>query len=115
MTLDTETIVRTCREVHRLSRIANWQWKGMPIIQWEFPDISEFHRARMDLLQAITPMMTNMTTEAAWQRIDGPEVCEIDCHGVTFRLICKQRLAVPGSTRGVGAAHMTISRMPKFD
>lgn len=113
--LDTETIVRTCREVYRLSRMANWRWKGMPIIQWEFPDIGEFHRAKVDLLRAIEPMMVKMVSEASWQRIDGPEICEIDCHGVTFRLICKQRLAVPGRSHSVGATQVVVGRPPKLD
>ena len=111
--LDYETIVRTCREVHRMSRMANWQWKGMPVLQWEFATIGDFARAKVDILQAIQPHMVG-NTEAAWQRVDGPEICELDCHGITFRLICKQRLAAPGG-KTYGAAQVVISGpLPSF-
>lgn len=105
--LDYEAIVRTCREAHRLSRMANWQWKSMPVLQWEFATIGDFARAKMDILRAVQPHMIG-TNEAAWQRIDGPEICELDCYGITVRLICKQRLAAPDG-KAYGAAHIVIS------
>ena len=114
MELKTDDIIRTCREVHRLSRIADWRWKGMPVIQWEFLDISQFGRAKMDLLSAIGPMMMHTRNEAEWQRNDGPEICEIDCHGVTFRLVCKQRLAVAGRATAVGAAEMVFRKLDHY-
>lgn len=95
MSIDDQSIIRMCGEARRFSSVAGWQFQGMAVMQWEFASISAFAEAKMQLLRAITPMMMHARSDAAWQRATSPDECEIDCNGVTFRLICKQRLATP--------------------
>ena len=87
--LNAGDIRQLCAYVRHLSNKAHWQWKGLPVICWEFATIEDFVQARAELLSALTPMMLDMKN--ATRRISS-EISEIDCHGVTFRLICKQRL-----------------------
>ena len=111
MVIDDQTIIRICGEVRRFSQIANWQWSGLPVIQWEFPTISAFARAKMQLLAALSPMMMmHMRNETERQRATSKDEFEIDCNGVTFRLMCKQRIATPLHT--VWAAEMVFRQMP---
>jgi hypothetical protein len=91
--MTSDDIIRLCAEVSHFSKKANLRWKGLPIIAWEFADIGDFHNAKAMLMRAITPMMLAYTGDTPpWQRIIDPSVMEIDCHGVTFRLICKQKM-----------------------
>lgn len=44
-------------------------------------------------------------TDQSWQRTVAPHVFEIDCHGVTFRLVCKQIMMTKAGP--VGAAEFS--------
>lgn len=71
----------------------NWQFKGLPVLVWEFGPVEDFIAAQRELMQCIAPHMVPGENLA---KIIGPDICEVDCFGVTFRLICKGRLAIPG-------------------
>lgn len=113
--MDYADIARVCHEVARLSDSANWRFKGAAVIQWEFATISDFMRARADVTMALQDVMKFQLSDAAWQRAVSPDILELDCHGVTFRLVCSQRVAHPGFPGGVGAAQMKMPTIPKFD
>lgn len=95
--MEVDDIMRVCAEVSRFSRKANWTWKALPVIEWEFPTISDFARAKMELLKSIGPMVP-YEREASWQRATSPNTYEIDCHAVTFRLICRETIRTPHGT-----------------
>jgi hypothetical protein len=93
VSLEAKDIMEVCRRVMMLGRIANWQFKGLPVMQWEFADISDYHRARKDLMIAMAPELRGMVRDAdrLFRRVSD-DVEELDCYGVTFRLICKQKM-----------------------
>ena len=107
--VDIDMVKRICAETRRFSMQANWKWVALPVMQWEFADIGQFAIARMQLLQALEPHMLAMQSPSDWQRTDGPDRFEIDCYGVTFRLVCRQRIATPGG-KTVGAAEVFIAK-----
>lgn len=90
MEIEASDIIKLCAEVYHFSRKADLRWKGMPVIAWEFADISDFMRTRASILRALDPMM--IATGGGHGRKIGQDTEEIDCHGVTFRLICKQKM-----------------------
>lgn len=106
-----DDIVRVCATVGEFSRMANWRWKALPIVEWEFPTISEFARARAQILQAVTPLM--VYGENNWQRSMDANTLEIDCHGVTFRLVCRERMATPHGS--YGAAEIIYTTLEDFE
>ena len=76
----------------------------MPVLQWEFASIADYHRARCDLLRALEPELRFMVKGGEHFRKVSDDVEELDCYGTTFRLICKQKIMTP---RGpFGAAEM---------
>jgi hypothetical protein len=99
--LSAEDIKRTCYEVMALGKIAGWQFKSLPVVQWEFPTISEYMRARMELLRAMSPELAKMVrdVDAGFRRVSG-HTEELDCYGVTFRLICTQKFMTPHGPYG---------------
>jgi hypothetical protein len=112
--IEADDIIRICAEVSRFGRKANYTFKGLPVVQWEFPTIGDFARARVEILQAVSPMMVAALDSSSWQRSIDPNTFEIDCHNVTFRLICKQRMDVPG-VGPVGAAEMIYTTKEAYD
>jgi hypothetical protein len=86
---NAEEIRKTCYTVMRLGKLAQLQFKALPVIQWEFADKSNFFRAEAALKQALDREMTHVVMD--YQRREMPRVgvVEFDCYGVTFRLICK--------------------------
>jgi hypothetical protein len=100
MDLSSDDIMRLCGEVRRLSQKVNWQWKGLPVAQWEFATIADFARAKMQLERAISPMMIHTRSDASWQRALSPSVWEVDANGVTFRLVCREEMQTPRGSLG---------------
>jgi hypothetical protein len=88
--IDFNDVVRLCAEVYQFSRKADLRWKGLPVVTWEFGDMGDFMNTKAMLLRALQPHMIGDTK--SWQRVLDPTTLEIDCHGVTFRLICKQKM-----------------------
>lgn len=110
MDVTAEEIARLCHEASLFSSSAGWTFKALPVMQWEFPTIGDFARARVQLIRAISPLMVAERNEAAWQRATSPSTFEIDCYGITFRLVCKQILATPA--RNFGAAQILYRDEP---
>ena len=88
-TFDANDIIRICAEVSRFGLKANYTFKGLPVVQWEFSSVGDFARARDEILRAISPMMGSTINPASWQRTVDRHTFEIDCYNVTFRLVCK--------------------------
>lgn len=82
-------VIRACAEVHQLGRIAGLRFKALPIIQWEFADKSEFFNADAALQRALSTVLTHKDGRGDRREMLPQGVVEFDCHGVTFRLICK--------------------------
>lgn len=89
MEITAEDIKRLCYEVSRFSKAGGLRWKGLPVVTWEFADISDFVNTRMMVLRALDPEL-KYSGEHGRQTDDDTE--EIDVYGVTFRLICKQKM-----------------------
>lgn len=100
MKIDFSDIVRLCAEIHEFSHKADLCWKGVPVITWEFATVGDFANTRAAILQALEPHMVGAV--GSWQRTVAPDTMEIDCHGVTFRLVCKQRHWTPRGPYGIG-------------
>lgn len=112
--INIDMVKQLCAEARRFSVQADWKWVALPVMQWEFADIGQFAIAKMQLLQVIEPiMMPMMRNPADWQRTDGPDRFEIDCYGITFRLVCRQRIATSGG-KSVGAAYVRVVQGPSF-
>lgn len=111
--LDLDDIRRLSQEAYRFSRIANWQWKGRPTMEWEFTTIKDFARARMELMQALKDEMSCRAT-SDWTRTLDPETFEIDYHGITFRLICRQRIATQEGAK-VGATEIIYTSLDDYE
>lgn len=97
-------LIRLCHEVDRASKINNWQFVGMPVIVWEFPTINEFVHAREELISAIveSKQFQHLAGDG-YKRILGDDTTEVDCYGVTFRLVCKARAYRPDGRGSYGA------------
>ncbi len=98
--MEADDIIRICREVSQFSQLANFRFKALPIVAWEFADLRDFMNARAALMRAIEPVMM-MTTRGGdlLRKVDDSTV-EIDCHGVTFRLTCHQKVMTQHGPRG---------------
>lgn len=114
MSFTDDDVIRVCAEVSRFGRKAGYTFKGLPVVQWEFPTIGDFARAKVELLRALSPMMVGALGAGAWQRETDESTFEIDCHAVTFRLVCRQVLAVPGG-RTVGAAEIVYTSQDDYE
>lgn len=112
--IDADDIIRICAEVSRFGRKANYTFKGLPVVQWEFLSVGDFARARVEILQAISPMMVGALDPASWQRSVDRYTFEIDCHNVTFRLVCKQEMDVQGVGR-VGVTEMIYTTKEAYE
>jgi hypothetical protein len=102
--MDDQDVIRICREVDLFSRIAKFRFKALPVVAWEFADLRDFMNARVALMRAIEPQMLMMTRGRDLLRKVDDSTVEIDCHGVTFRLTCHQRIMTKHGPRG--AAHL---------
>lgn len=102
--MDESDIIRLCREVDTFSRSADFRFKALPIVSWEFGDLSDFLRARAALMRAIEPQMKMTTRGDDLLRKKDDNTVEIDCHGITFRLTCHVKMMTPHGPRG--AAYM---------
>lgn len=87
--LEFDDVVRVCAEVHQFGRVAGLRFKALPIIQWEFADKSEFFNADAALQRALAAVLIYSDGRGARREMFPQGVVEFDCHGVTFRLICK--------------------------
>lgn len=98
--MDDQDIIRICREVSLFSKQAHFRFKALPVVAWDFADLSDFMNARVALMRAIEPQMM-MTTRGGdlLRKVDDFTV-EIDCHGVTFRLSCHQKVMTRHGPRG---------------
>jgi hypothetical protein len=97
-----DEIMRLCDSVGDFSRSNDWRFKAKPVIVWEFSTIGEYARARMDILRAMQDLLKFSRTDDGWQRAISSEVTEIDCMGVTFRLVCAEKTMTPKGPYGVG-------------
>ncbi len=91
-----------CDAVGDFSRSNDWRFKAKPVIVLEFSTISEYARARMDILRAMQDLLKFAIRDNGWQRAISSEVTEIDCMGVTFRLVCAEKIMPPKGPNGVG-------------
>lgn len=80
-----------CADISHFGDEQNWRFKAMPVISYEFATIKEFCEAVFALEQMLR---TDPSTQASGisLRIVGSHTREIDCCGVTFRLICHEQV-----------------------
>lgn len=109
-----DDIIRVCAEISHFGRKADYTFKGLPVVQWEFATIGDFARAKIEILRALSPMMVGSLGPAAWQRTIDEYTFEVDCHAVTFRLVCRQSLALPMGGK-VGAAEMIYTTKEAYE
>lgn len=83
--IDTNDIKRLCYSLHVFSRKSEWCWGTLPVVVYEFSTIKDFMAARSDLIMAIE--IERLDSSA---RSPAPHIEEIDCNGVTFRLVCRE-------------------------
>jgi hypothetical protein len=84
--LDANDMRRLCGMVNHFSRKADWRWKGLPVIVWEFAMIGDYANA-LDDIRAAFPIESLVQGPAHRTVASGIE--EVDCNGVTFRLVCR--------------------------
>lgn len=89
-----EDIFRLCATIADFSHKADLRWRAMPVVAWEFATLGEYACALVAVRQAIP-------VHEQCQRVVAPHIYELDAYGVTFRLICKAKVA---SARGPYAA-----------
>lgn len=99
--LDANDLKRLCAEVRRFSMKADLTWKGLPKVCWEFVQRKDFEEARF-LIMSILKEELIPTTLKGHERIMGSETMEIDCMGVTFRLVCRDRVYIGSRSYGIG-------------
>lgn len=99
-------IARICHSVSDFSKRENYTYKALPVIVWEFETIADFAHAKAELTRAIHEWQPHTS---GFARLKAPDRCELDCYGVTFRLICKQVLMTPHGP--FGAAELGIKRV----
>lgn len=78
-------VSRLCESVNRFSHHADFRWKGLPVIIWEFADKRAYVDALAGLSRAVETL--NFVPNAEPRVSEG--LSEIDCYGVTFRLVLK--------------------------
>lgn len=93
-------IRRACHSVNMLQHAANWQWKGMPVLQFEFHDMNEFMEAEYTLLQA-TKNELYFAGDKVRNVVDDRTI-DFRIYGVTFRLVCHQEWMTPTGPIGIG-------------
>jgi hypothetical protein len=86
---DADDVRRACAEVRGFSQKANWRWKALPILTWEFADRHVFDNARATLRRALDKDLVPGSIQAV-ERLNQPNHSEIDAYGVTFRLQFKE-------------------------
>lgn len=96
--LTSDHIKQLCATVRHFSRLANWNWQAMPVIMYEFASMRAFHEARADILEATKNMHLDSRNIAT--RIISSEIEEIDCNGITFRLVCRERVMTTNGPYG---------------
>lgn len=92
-----------CNHVSDFGARENWRFKAMPVIVWEFASINDFMDARVGLERML--IKTPPYTLDALLRSPAPHLCEIDCCGITFRLVCREVLMTEHGP--YGAAEIT--------
>lgn len=97
--IEMDDIGRLCAEAQRLSAKAGWRFKGLPAVEWTFSTIGDFAHAKIQVQRALMPHM-GPSNDEAWQRTVSPSSFEIDYHGITFRLVCREVLATPQGNYG---------------
>lgn len=103
-------IARLCREASYFQAKRNWQLKAPCVISWEFADIGEFHAARADLMREILTADAYLAMKPSQiERVVSPHMVELDCCGVTFRLVC---LAIMDTQHGPKGA-MEVNMISK--
>lgn len=80
--VDEKYIHEACHHIRRMSKSFNWMFKANPVLQWEFSNPHDYHRAVCELYQSFS------TSPLFEVRDNHPGVVEMDCRGVTFRLVC---------------------------
>ena len=88
MQIDTQDIIKVCGTISDFVKNADMRFKALPVLAFEFVDMSSFMSARMNFLQAIEPQLIYPTGKG--RRVDD-HTEEFDCYGVTVRLICRER------------------------
>lgn len=78
-----------CAAVSYFSRKADWGFKSLPVVNWEFVDRGYFEHARACILNALDVATLYQDGESARDRMLSANVCEITCYGATFRLVIK--------------------------
>lgn len=78
-----------CAAIQRFSQKANWRWKGLPVLTWEFADRAQFEEARATLKMALDKELLPSSPNAI-ERINKTNQSDIDCFGVTFRLFFRE-------------------------
>jgi hypothetical protein len=106
MQFDFEAIARLSAEASKFSSRAQWHFKARPVLSFEFSTLSDFARAQMDLMQAVSPVMIYAV---GWERRPAPHIFEVDCLGITFRLICTQVVKLPDGS-ALGASEVKFKR-----
>lgn len=81
----SDDVRRLCAQVNHFSQKANWRFKSLPVMNWQFASRNDFHNARMTLLAALDKELIPMSANAV-ERTLSDTTTEIDCYGTTFRL-----------------------------
>lgn len=105
MSLNFSFVSRLCAAASELGRSADWTWTGKPVLCWEFATINDFSHARADLLASISPELA-LADRRSMERLVSSDVAEIDCYGITFRLVCKQRIVMREGPYGAAEIHL---------
>lgn len=98
-------IAHLCATVSRLQHKQNWTLQATPVICFQFSTMNDFFQAKSDLERMISSepfYATDPKRLAQITRVSGPDTVELDCYGVTFRLICLQRMDTAAGPKGVG-------------
>lgn len=88
---DGNDIRRLCAAANNFSNKAHWRWKGLPVMVWEFATRKDFEHARMSLQAALDKELLPSSV-ANMDRLQGENRVDIDCFGITFRLLLKSVL-----------------------
>jgi hypothetical protein len=102
---------RLCAQVADFGVLHDWRFKARPTIVWEFATLSDFAGAQFALERCILEMCPYLTSRQI-TRSPHPGMMELDCHGVTFRLVCDQITMTPDGP--FGAAEIA-PKMEHFD
>lgn len=108
-------LANLCSHVSDFAHINQWRREACPVIAFEFTSMSDYFAAKTSLARMIMDephYAISSALQKRFERVISSDTCELDCYGVTFRLICKSKIDTEYGARGVNDVNVIVQTLP---